>query len=237
MIKINIENKEKKLFLLQRNKYLSKKQKKIKKLFGRFLFTNLFVNFFNPLSNINSQLNNDIIQEFDELKPFLPEQVKEVIDIGCGLGIIDIFLNYHYSNNIKFTLIDKNHIENKVSYGYEKVGQFYNNFKTTIEFLIKHGLKKKYIDVFEKDNLSQINTKFDLVISLLSMGYHYPLNQYLKFLKKNTHKDTIFIFDIAHEYNNLRDIRRLFGKVEVIKESQEIRHNYSRICCRMLSNK
>ena len=234
MLKINIGNKHKRLFLLQRNAYLSKTQTKIRKLLGRYLFTNIFINFFNPISNINSKLNNEISLEFNELKPFLPNQVKKVADIGCGLGIIDIFLYFHYAQSPQFTLIDKNFIEKKVSYGFNKQGQFYNNFQTTIDFLESHGLKKNSIITFDKDNIDKIDIKFDLVISLLSMGYHYPLTQYLRFLKKNTHQDTVFIFDIAKEYNKISDIRSLFNEVEIIKESEEIRHNYIRICCKKL---
>ena len=81
------------------------------------------------------------------------------------------------------------------------------------------------------ENKSKINIKFDLVISLLSLGYHYPLNEYLKTFQNNTHKNTYFIFDIANEYNNFIEVKNFFNSVKVIKKSSEIRHNYLRICC------
>ena len=231
MNNIEIKNKHKRYFLLQRNSYLSSVQKKIRKFFGRYLFTNFFIFFFNSISQINKKLNEEFNSEFKEILKYLPKRIKNVVDIGSGIGIIDIYLNNHFSNDINFTLIDKNHIEKKVSYGFDAKGQFYNNFNLTKDFLLNHGINNKKLILVDADEKDDIDNKFDLVISLLSMGYHYPISQYLDFLKKNTHSETVFIFDIANEYSKLNDISKLFQKIEVIKESSEIRHNYVRICC------
>ena len=48
---ILLKNKHKKYFLLQSNEIFSDKQKKIRKIFGRYLFTNIFVSYFNPIKN------------------------------------------------------------------------------------------------------------------------------------------------------------------------------------------
>ena len=234
MEKIKIKFKHKRYFLLQRNKYLSPFQKKIRRLFGRFLFTNFFIFFFNSTSRINSKLDMESKIEFNELINFLPSKINNVVDIGAGLGIINIFLEKHFTNNINFTLIDKNRIEKKVSYGFCPDGEFYNNFSLTADFLKNHGIDMNKIKLIDADDKNIINNKFDLVISLLSMGYHYPINQYLSFLKKNTHKNTIFIFDVAFENEEINIISQLFKNVETVKKSKEVRHNYIRVCCREL---
>ena len=221
MKKIILEKKHKKYFLLQRNNYLSNKQKKLRKLFGRYFFTNFFVNYFNSLKNINSKLNYDFRKEFEEIIKFLPQNVNYILDIGSGLGIIDIYFNNYFINNPFFVLIDKNRIEKKVKYGFEIEGQAYNNINITKNFLIRNGIEEKQLTLIDAEKEYEINQNFDLIISLLSMGYHYPLDQYKSIFKNNTNKNTVFIFDIADEYNDMKKI----------ESSKELRHNYIRVCC------
>ena len=231
MKNIFIKNKYKKYILLQRNEYMSRFQKKLRKFFGRYLFTNFFVYFFNPISLISTKLNNDFDLEFKKILPFLPKKSNNILDIGSGLGIVDIYIDSFYRNNPNFTLIDKTRVEKKVSYGFDAKGQFYNNFQLTLDFLNNNGLDSKRVNLIDADLKGTINNDFDLVISLLSMGYHYPINQYLDMLKKNTNKNTIFIFDIADEYMGLDTVSSLFDIVKIIHKSKELRHNYLRICC------
>ena len=131
---ILLKNKHKKYFLLQRNEFFSDKQKKIRKIFGRYLFTNIFVSYFNPIKNLNLKLNQEFKKEFDEIINYLPQKNQNILDIGSGLGIINIFLNNFYEDAY-FTLIDKNYVEKKVSYGFDERGQFYNDFNITFDFL------------------------------------------------------------------------------------------------------
>ena len=231
MKNIFLNKSHKKYFLLQRNNYLSKTQKKIRRIFGRYLFTNFFVNYFNSISEINHKLNKDFSQEFEELLEYLPPKANFILDIGAGLGIIDIYLNDYYTNNVNFTLIDKDKIEKKVKYGFDESGQAYNSINLTKSFLIQNGISQSQSQIINADKQYKITQKFDLIISLLSMGYHYPISQYINICQDNTHDKTVFIFDIANEYNDFDEINNMFEKVEVIKKSFEIRHNYQRICC------
>ena len=231
MKEIILKKNHEKYFLFQRNEYLSDKQLRIRKLFGRYLFTKIFVNFFNSLECINLNLNIDFKKEFKGISKYLPERMSNILDIGSGIGVIDVFLNQHYKGNVNFTLIDKNFTENKVYYGFNDKGQAYNDFRVTKDFLLTNGLKSNQISIFDADSNYSSNAKYDLVISLLSMGYHYPVKQYFSFFKTNTHKNTVFIFDIAEQYNDKDNIFSLFDTVEVIYKSNLPRHNYFRIYC------
>ena len=88
MIKLN--KKSKKLILLQRNELLSKKQKILRKQFGRFLFTNFFVHFFQN-QKLDESVQNLFEKEYETIKNFLPSNALNILDIGCGLAILDIF--------------------------------------------------------------------------------------------------------------------------------------------------
>ncbi|MAV82933.1 MAG: hypothetical protein CMI90_05685 [Pelagibacteraceae bacterium] len=231
MKKIQLKNTHKKYFLFQRNEYLSSQQIKIRKLLGRYLFTKIFINFFNSLSDINDNLNKNFKKEFNDLIDHLPRTTSNILDIGSGLGVIDIYLNEHYNQKPNFTLIDKNFIEKKVYYGFNSSGQAYNNFKITKDFLLHNGLNSDQLSIFDADSNLLFDVKFDLVVSLLSMGYHYPLDQYLSVFKNNTHKNTVFIIDIAEEYNDKNQIFNLFDSAKILYKSSLPRHNYIRICC------
>ena len=178
MKNIILYKEHKKFFLLQRNNYLTNTQKKIRKIFGRYLFTNYFVNYFNSLSKINRKLNKEFSKEFNELIEFLPIKVNHILDIGSGLGVMDVYLNNFYKNKPNFVLIDKDRIEKKVKYGFEEKGQAYNKIEISQNFLIKNGIEKKKLFFVDADKKYELKQNFDLVISLLSMGYHYPINQY-----------------------------------------------------------
>ena len=100
---LNLNNKSKKLLLLQRNELLTEKQKWKRKKFGRFLFTNFFINF-NQAKNISLDAENLFKSEIDTFKNFLPRTCNNIMDIGCGLGIINILLNKFYNDKINFYL-------------------------------------------------------------------------------------------------------------------------------------
>ena len=54
-MRVKIKKKHQKLLLLQRIDLISEKQRFIRKKLGRFLFTNLFVNFFIPQKEIEKK--------------------------------------------------------------------------------------------------------------------------------------------------------------------------------------
>ena len=96
MIKLN--NKSKKLLLLQRNELISDKQSWLRKKFGRYIYTNFFINFFH-VKNIEEITEDLFKKEFDTFKNYLPKDLKNIMDIGCGLGIIDILFNNFAKRN------------------------------------------------------------------------------------------------------------------------------------------
>ena len=103
---MNLNSKSKKLLLLQRNNLLSEKQKFLRKKFGRMIFTNILVNFYQNKDILKA--TKDLFQkEINTIKNFLPNEVENIMDVGCGLGIINIFLDKIYSNAVNFYLLDK----------------------------------------------------------------------------------------------------------------------------------
>ena len=227
MIKLN--NKSKKLLLLQRNELISDKQSWLRKKFGRYIYTNLFINFFH-IKNIEKITEDLFKKEFDTFKNFLPKDLKNIMDIGCGLGIIDILLNNFYKNKVNFYLLDKNKIDNKIKYGFSSNYESYNNLNETKNLLLKNEINSGQLNIFDVDRKIEINEKMDLVISLKSMGYHYPVDIYIDFLKSCSNNKTIFIFDVSEGYLNNNSFNKYFEVTKVIYEEKSI-HSLKRLFC------
>jgi SAM-dependent methyltransferase len=112
--------------------------------------------------------------EYDRLKPFLPTNITSVLDIGCGLGGMDIFLYRDYQP--KITFLDRDGLDDHIKYGYNDSSHKYNLLSETQRFVEMYGVSgATYVNI---DQGLFPSDEFDLTISLLAMGYHFPLETY-----------------------------------------------------------
>ena len=213
---------------------MTEKQKFMRKKFGRFLFTNFFINF-NQSEHIEENTNNLFKLEIETIKNFIPKSVKNIMDIGCGLGIIDVLLNDFYSNKPSFYMLDKNRIDRKIKYGFSSNYESYNDLNETKQILLDNNIDKNHIFLFDVDKEILIENKMDLVISLKSMGYHYPLEIYIDLLRKCCNQDTVFIFDLSGGYYSEKLLDKYFQSNEVIYQEASI-HSLKRVLCKGLKN-
>ena len=227
---LNLNNKSKKLLLLQRNELLTEKQKWNRKKFGRFLFTNFFINF-NQAKDISLDAENLFKSEIDTFKDFLPRYCKNIMDIGCGLGIINILLNKFYNDKISFYLLDKNRIDKKIKYGFSSNYESYNDLNETKRILLENNISESNLFLFNVEKDIQIDSKIDLVISLKSMGYHYPFETYLELLRKCCTENTIFIFDVTVDVFDENLFKKYFENIETIYQEKSI-HSLKRLFCK-----
>ena len=227
-----LNNKSKKLLLLQRNELLTERQKWNRKKFGRFLFTNFFINF-NQAKDISLDAENLFKSEIDTFKDFLPRYCKNIMDIGCGLGIINILLNKFYNDKISFYLLDKNRIDKKIKYGFSSNYESYNDLNETKRILLENNISESNLFLFDVEKDVQIDSKIDLVISLKSMGYHYPFETYLQLLVKCCNENTIFIFDVSADTFDEILFKKYFENIETIYEEKSI-HSLKRLFCKGL---
>ena len=225
---ISLNKKSKKLLLLQRNELLTDKQKFLRKRFGRFIFTNFLINFY-QYHEIENKVERLFESEFNLISQYLPKNLNNIMDVGCGLGVIDIFLNRFYKKNLNFYLLDKNKIDKKIKYGFSEDYESYNVLEETKNLLLNNDLNESSINIIDVDKKIEIKQKIDFVISLKSMGYHYPFENYLKLFSNCCTKQTIFIFDISDNQNHL--LGDYFEEIQLIYEEKSI-HPLKRLCCR-----
>jgi len=226
---IKLNKKSKKLILLQRNELLSEKQKILRKRFGRFLFTNFFVHFFQN-QKLDESVQNLFEKEYETIKNFLPSNASNILDIGCGLAILDIFLAQNYEKP-NFFLIDKNKVDLKIKYGFSKNYESYNNLNETKKILLANNILDEQIFLNNAEEKIDINKKMDIVLSIKSMAFHYPLENYLDLLRRVCTKNTEFIFDISTERYQLDSLSEYFEKIDVIYE-EDSQHPLKRVHCK-----
>ena len=75
-----------KLILFQRVELLNSFQKKIRKIFGRYLFKNFMIKFFLNIKKIENIYYNRMLEEFNEIKGEIEISNKSILSIGGGLG-------------------------------------------------------------------------------------------------------------------------------------------------------
>lgn len=236
-IKFNIPMGAIKFILFQRTQYLFFRRNKIMQRVVKFLPS--FIAFpietiftkFNSIVSIESKLfkkrvselfSEEMFAEYEAMKKYLPQNARTILDIGCGIGGIDVLLNNHYKNTTPLIyLLDKTEMPKKVYYGLEGKGCFYNSFEVVKDFLTKNGIRDTQIFVQEANekNTIDFNTTFDLVISLISWGFHYPVSVYLDQVYEKLSPGGVLIIDVRKSFGGLEALQKKFGNMEVIYDT------------------
>jgi len=179
---------------------------------------------------IKKKFSQDIEKDFNEILSFLPEQgkVKTIVDIGCGLGGISVLLS-HYYDYPELYLVDKNQVSEKVKYGFHENESFYNSFDV-LKKILEMNYIKNYNFVQPENDFKEIKN-VDIVISLLAMGFHFPLYFYFGRIFRCLSKTGIFICDIRKtQYEDQIKLVKLYFKN--IKEIQNENLKTRRICAK-----
>jgi hypothetical protein len=216
------------LIVLQRIELISSFLKKIRKFLGRYIFSNIITKYFLDEKLIGKNYHDIMLNEFSSIENFISIEDRTILSIGGGLGGLELIINKKM-NNKAYYFIERNYVSKKVKYGWGGIvnNEAYNNLKIQKNFLEKNGMKNDQINIFDYDKDVLPIKKFDLVISLLSLDYHYDFNLYIDYLKKSFKSDTKIIFDtIRADY-----FKSIFKNVEVIKLQDNTVHKSKRIVC------
>jgi len=222
-----LNKKEARLIILQRIELISNFLKRIRKIFGRYFFSNFISKHFLSTKNIGKAYFEDMHQEFDSINSAIEPYNKNLLSIGGGLGGLELVINKK-SNVKSFTFIERNYVSKKVKYGWDnKNNEAYNDLTVQRNFLKKNGMEPSKFKIFDYDNDQLPQGKFDIVISLFSLDYHYDFTIYLEYLKNNTHKESKIIFDtIRSDY-----FKNIFNEIIILKDRTKTIHGSKRIMC------
>ena len=228
----NVTDNEARLIVLQRIELCSDFIIKIRKLFGRYIFSNFITKFFLNSETIGKSYYDRMREEFKTLENHINHKDKNFLSIGGGMGGLEVILNNNCEVNF-FDFIERNFVSKKIVYGWsDNNSEAYNNLNLQTEFLVKNGLPMEKFKVFDFDKDSLPSKKFDVVISLYSLDYHYDFNQYAKYLKDNTHNESKIIFDTVRP----DFFKNIFKDVVILSETTKRVHSSKRLLCKNFLN-
>ena len=227
MNKFTLDKESARLIVLQRIELLQSFQKKLRKLFGRYIFSNFFLKFFVNTNQIGKKYFYIMKKEYETIENEVKFSNKKYLSIGGGLGGLELIINMETKNNF-FYFIEKNYVSKKVKYGWDdKNLEAYNNLQLVEKFLIKNGMNINKFKIYNFDTNNFPNEKFDFIISLYSLDYHYDFNIYLEYLKKISNDQSKIIFDtIRADY-----FKNIFKNVKIIQSVDNTVHKSKRIIC------
>ena len=229
-----LPNKAARLVILQRIELTSSFLKKIRKLFGRNFFTNIITKYFLNSKQIGVKYYEAMLSEFLTFKEYIDfNEDEHFLSIGGGLGGLELIINENLQNK-NYHFIERNFVSKKVVYGWSgKINnEAYNDLNIQKNFLEINGMKPSQINIFDYDKDKLPDQKFDVIISLLSLDYHYDFEIYIEYLRKISHLNTKIIFDtIRPDY-----FLKIFKNVKVIATQENTIHKSKRILCSQFLN-
>jgi len=123
----------------------------------------------------------EIYQEYlplrDQLKA-LKIPPKRVIDIGCGQAINDLFLHRDFKPH--FTMVDIEHTPDQY-HQWSNQGSGYASLDNAKALLHANGVAKTKVVVINPRKTPEALERLtgDLITSLYSCGFHYPVDEYM----------------------------------------------------------
>lgn len=114
-----------------------------------------------------------VAEDFAGMEPHLPARVGSILEIGCGMAALEVFMKHRYPE-ARLELLDGDSVSREGGAGYSNNPDVYNSRALTELLLSANGVRvDRWHDIGTTEQLEA-----DLIISMASWGYHYPLATY-----------------------------------------------------------
>ena len=228
MITFNLPKGAARLIVLQRIELINPFLIKLRKLFGRYIFSSFITKYFLNSNSIAKKYHDVMLKEFLTIERFIKNDDKSFLSIGGGIGGLELIINQNFKDN-DYYFIERNYVSKKVRYGWGGMDneEAYNDLNLQKTFLKINEMNENQINIFDYDNESLPEKKFDVIISLLSLDYHYDFDLYVEYLKKVSKESTKIIFDTIRAEH----FKKIFKNVEIIQSDTNTVHKSKRIIC------
>lgn len=161
---------------------------------------------------------DELQQTYYGMLKHLPDTCWGVLDIGSGLGGIDILLTRHYAPDPPYIhLLDGENDEPRMTLH----RQTFNSMKVARRFQIANGVRPDRFSYFTVAT-NVLPRPYDLVLSLGSWCFHYPPDTYLPLLLSGggLHMDSVLIMDVrTGKPDYAAQIAASLERVAIIKEA------------------
>lgn len=157
-----------------------------------------------------------LARDYRSIRPFLPDRIRCLVDVGCGIAGIDVLLFRHYGRprELGVHLYDRSATSGLVTYGFKGESEFYNSLELAEETLAANGVPRERVRSHEVTDTGAVRfPRADLVVSLLSWGFHYPVGTYLEAVRDALVPGGRVILDVREGSGGEDEIRDAFGDV------------------------
>lgn len=211
--------------VLQRVSYAWKlpaplRRARLQRLYDRYAFPSV-ERVRRPL--IARRYSTELTADYTELRPFLPTAADRILDVGCGIAGIDSLLFRHYAQlggRPRVSLLDKEGVS-EIFYGFRHQAAYYNSLDLAREFLVLNGVPRSAIDTIDVGTSGfPVERRYEIVVSLLSWGHHYPISTYLDEVERVLSPDGIVVLDVRRETTGEEALRERFGRIELVRRGR-----------------
>lgn len=138
---------------------------------------------------------------------------KRIADIGCGYAFAGLHLHRRYGSHIVLIDIEAG---NDRHFGFEKKHPGYTSLTKAREFLEKNGVPSDQITTINpnQNKVDELGV-FDLIISLASCGFHYPVETYETMFSQQINDGGGIVLDIRKGSGGIGKMKQ-FGTVDVL---------------------
>lgn len=116
----------------------------------------------------------DLQRSLDEMQPYLPKVCWGLLDIGSGLGGIDVLLYHYFATEPFVYLLDG--VDDAPEMKLHR--ETFSNERVARAFLRSNGVRSDRIRYYGPA-AQDITAPYDVILSLGSWCFHYEPNQYL----------------------------------------------------------
>lgn len=166
--------------------------------------------------NVGLQFWESCYNDFEQIKGYI-KPGDCILDIGCGLAGTDLIIKQNIPE-VDIYLFDLDQIDKVVKYGYAPVTSAYNLQKVTATLFELNGVDMPpYFTSFPE------GLKFNIVLSFLSYGFHYPIHVYIDKIIEVLEPEGTVILDIRKDKGQEQDMRFFLGQQTIISDTKSYR--------------
>lgn len=172
-----------------------------------------------------------LLEDFGIIKPELPLTCYKFLDVGSGLGGLDIVVWRYYTHGRGGTeawLLDGKDDKVEDIPEHPDHDETFSNEAVARDFwLTNQAVLSGYVDA--ANPIIPVEVTFDLVLSTRSWGFHFEPNRYLDLVMEHVHRDTVIILDMRRDRPKwIHQLERYLKALRILREGPK----YSRIVWR-----
>jgi hypothetical protein len=160
----------------------------------------------------------DIEAEFRGVTDYLAERpIRRMVDIGCGHALIDLLFWRKYGCHVHLVDIERT---DATHHDYRNTGAGYASLESARKFLTVNGVPADAITTTNPQRETLHDSDVDLILSMISAGFHYPISTYTDFALNSLRSGGVLMFD-ARDGTGQETQLSGFDRVDVVGVGQK----------------